>query len=473
MPEFDRALVWLRRDLRLYDHRALFEACTLAREVVPVFIYDTVILDALEDKDDRRVTFIHAAMDEIESELEKRHKGLVTLIGDPVDFIPRLVRELGADAVFCAHDDDPYALRRDKAVAKELGSSGFHSVKDHVIFERREVLNGSGEPFRIFTPYAKAWRSKLVLERDAAEFEPDLSKLVEVGDLPPGLLGNRSFEEIGFTENRAMFAPGEKAARERLVEFLDHISDYAESRNLVSEDGTSSLSTHLRFGTISIRECVRAAARRSSQGAQKWLGELIWREFYQMILANFAQIGEGKCFNSVYDRIDWPGSEEHFQAWCEGRTGYPLVDAAMRCFRATGWMHNRNRMVVASFLVKDLLVDWRRGEEWFARFLLDFELASNNGNWQWAAGTGVDAQPYFRIFNPVTQSRKFDPRGEFIRTWCPELADLKDREIHEPWKISEMERIAAGVYYPERIVLHEEQRRTAIRLFEEARRRGE
>jgi deoxyribodipyrimidine photo-lyase len=469
-----RALVWLRRDIRLSDHRALFEACAAADHVIPVFIYDSVILNALPDRDDRRVTFIHGSLEEIDVRLKKQDRGLLTAVGDPVEVIPRLARELKVDAVYGSHDDEPYALRRDRAVAKNLGSIPFRTFKDHFVFERQEILTALKEPYKVFTPYAKAWRSSFVRDRDAGEFKPDLARLALRAKLPSDFVGNRTLEEIGFTSNPGIFAPGESGAHARLHDFLEKVSEYDERRNFPAQDDTSGLSVHLRFGTISVRECVRAAFLRRSDGADKWLGELIWRDFYQMILANFPRVARGQTFIEADNDIKWPGSTEHFRAWCEGLTGYPLVDAAMRCFAATGWMHNRNRMVVASFLAKDLLVDWRKGEAYFARYLLDFELSSNNGNWQWAAGTGVDAQPYFRIFNPVLQSRKFDPEGDFIRRWCPELTGFDAKSIHEPWLASEMDQLASGCEigqdYPAPIVDHASQKSQVINLFEGARR---
>lgn len=461
-------MVWLRRDLRLSDHRALFEACAACDEVVPVFIYDSVILDKL-DRDDRRVSFIHASLAEMDQALQRRKKALLTILGDPVDVIPDLARHLQIDAVYSSRDDDPYALKRDEAVAKKLGSVSFLSFKDHVIFERREVLNGSDEPFRVYTPYSRAWREKFVLERDAFDYEPDLSRLMDADQLPKSHQGNRTLRELKFEENLPFIEPGEKAASERLSVFLDHVADYERIRNDIAAEETSGLSMHLRFGTISIRECVRAVLRRRSSGAEKWLKELIWREFYHMILACFPHVAQGRAFRKEFNDIVWPGSDAHFAAWKEGRTGYPIVDAAMRCFRESGWMHNRNRMIVASFLVKDLLIDWRKGEAWFERYLLDFELSSNNGNWQWAAGTGVDAQPYFRIFNPMLQSRKFDPEGRFIRTWCPELKDFDNKTIHAPWEASELEQLSAnckiGEDYPAPIVDHAAQKPLALALY--------
>ncbi len=469
------ALVWLRRDLRLRDHRALFEATHHADKVLVVFVYDTVILDELKDNKDKRLTFIHMSLEEVHKKLGEHGSGLLTLHGDPAQLIPMLADELNVDGVFCSHDDDPYALRRDYEVAQKLGGQGveFHSYKDHVIFERQEVLNQSGLPFRVYTPYSKAWKTLFDESRHARDFKPDFSQLTPAEALPKKHVGNLCLQKVGFEPSELWLEAGEDAAAEQLAEFLERVNDYSEDRNFPAIPGTSGLSVHLRFGTISIRECVREAISRKSEGSRKWLNELIWRDFYHMILANFPQVGAGHAFQDQYDNIHWPGDKVHFQAWKEGQTGFPIVDAAMRCLNATGWMHNRLRMICASFLVKDLLTDWRKGEAYFAEKLLDFELASNNGGWQWSASTGVDAQPYFRVFNPVLQSRKFDPKGEFSREWCPELKEFDDKAIHSPSEASPMEQIAAGCEigsdYPAPIVEHARQKEIAIRLFESAK----
>ncbi len=464
MPKHDRVLVWLRRDLRLHDHTALAEATRHASRVAVAFVYDTVILDELSDRSDRRVFFIHQSLEEVADRLREAGSDLIALPGDPLTEIPALARRLGVDAVYCSHDDDPYALKRDRQVARELGEIQFESFKDHVIFERQEVMNQSGEPYRVYTPYMKAWRSQFD-PKMAAPREPDLGRLWPAAELKS--TGNLSLGDIGFEENSLWVPPGSAGGHERLSGFVKQMEEYGERRDYPGIDGTSGLSVHLRHGTVSIRECVRAALNHPSKGAEKWFNELIWREFYHMILANFPHVVESS-FREEYSSLKWPGKEEHFAAWCEGRTGYPIVDAAMRCINATGWMHNRLRTVCASFLTKDLLVDWRQGEAYFAEKLLDFELASNNGGWQWAASVGVDAQPYFRIFNPILQSRKFDPGGDFIREWVPELKDYSSKTIHFPAEASPMEQISAGCEistdYPEPVVDHKVQKELAVRL---------
>ncbi len=406
--KFQHALCWIRRDLRLSDHHALMEACRIADRVTLVFIYDTTILEKLRDRDDRRVTFIHNSVQEVDQSLREKGSALITLYGDPRKEIPSLAKKLSAEAVFCNQDYEPSAKERDKTVAKQLQSEGirFFTYKDQVIFEGLEVATQSGTPFRVFTPFKSAWLKKLAQE-DIQEFRPNLKKLTPARDLK-GFLKLYTLDDIRFHKAKLWLSAGESAAQKRLVAFINKLERYDKERDFPSAQGTSGLSVHLRFGTISIRKLVRSAIKQNSTGAKVWLSELIWREFYQMILDRFPRVANS-AFRLEYDSIKWPGNHQMFNAWCKGLTGYPLVDAAMRHFNKTGWMHNRLRMVVASFLVKDLLVDWRKGEAYFARFLLDFDLGANNGGWQWCASTGCDAQPWFRIFNPVTQSKRFDP----------------------------------------------------------------
>ena len=462
MSNFDSAICWLRRDLRLQDNAALALATSQSTQVAVVFVYDTTILDTLP-KSDRRVTFIHQSLTELDKNLAKHGSRLVTLHGDPLDLIPKLAKDLNANHVFASHDDDPYAIKRDKAVNTKLDGK-LTTCKDHVVLERQEVLNQSGEPYKVYTPYSKEWRN-VQQSHHLDEHSVNTKHLTQEKDLKNLHLGNQTLEEIGFEETELWLKPGEKAAHKRLAEFLEEIKDYKEQRNFPALNATSGLSVHLRFGTISIRECFRKAIHLRSQGAITWVNELIWREFYHMILANFPHVGEGKAFRPDYEDIQWPGSDEHFKKWCLGQTGYPLVDAAMRCFNQTGWMHNRLRMVTAMFLTKDLLVDWRKGEQYFADNLLDFELASNNGGWQWSASTGVDAQPYFRIFNPVLQSLKFDPEGEFIKEWCPELKDLDKKSVHWPFQEDGQRTLETPSDWPDPLVIHKEQKSKALALF--------
>ncbi len=460
-----RALCWIRRDLRLNDHRALFEACANHDEVAVVFVFDTVILDALENRSDRRVTFIMQSLLELDQGLRKRGSSLIVLHGNPVHEIPKLAHELKAEAVLTARDFEPYALERDEEVRQALANQtiDFQTVKDQVIFERGEILSLTGTPFKVFTPFSRRWLEKFEERVDAIAYDPELSKLIPESLASPYSMG-LDYSLIRFTECQPWLDAGEQAGNAALTDFESRINEYGDARDIPSVNGTSLLSVHLRFGTISVREAVQTALQHESAGAKKWLMELIWREFYQDILANNPQV-VSTTFDPTYAELEWPGIDEHFEAWKAGQTGYPIVDAAMRCFAETGWMHNRFRMIVASFLTKDLLVDYKKGEQYFAENLLDFDLASNNGGWQWAASVGCDAQPYFRIFNPYLQSRKFDPDGIFIRKWIPELAYLDNRSIHEP---SEMEAVMSDYSLP--IVNHAEQRATAIAMFQQAKR---
>ncbi len=429
---YKTALVWLRRDLRVHDHRPLALATEQADRVYVVFVYDKLILDALPEKRDKRLQFIHSSLDEVDAELAEHGGRLLTAYGDPVELVPKFCAEWDVDAIYFGHDDEPYALARDHQVADVLSNAGVEvrSLKDHVVFERHEVLSQIGEPLKVYTPYSRAWMARLV-PPDIENAIPDLAKVSLPNESGLARLGNHELAEIGFQRTSLWLEPGAKAGRARLTWFEAKIAAYNDARNFPDTDATSGLSVHLRFGTVSIRECVRAALAQSDGGKSQWLKELIWREFYHMILANFPQVVT-KAFRPEYQAIDWPGTDEEFEKWCAGQTGYPIVDAAMRCLNETGWMHNRLRMVVAMFLTKDLLVDWRRGEAYFAEKLLDFELASNNGGWQWSASTGCDSQPYFRIFNPLIQSRKFLGDGAFIRKWVPELAECTDDAIHWP-----------------------------------------
>lgn len=447
-----KTLVWLRRDLRLHDHAALAEATREPGEVHLAFVFDRDILDRLPRRD-RRVHFIHQALTRLEAQLRERGLGLIVRHGRAQEEIPRLVQQLGVQRLVAAHDDDPYAIARDTAVRAALPSVQVDTVQDVTVFERRELLTGAGKPYTVFTPYKNAWLKALTPAR-SAERVVDLSRLTAT----PLATGMPSLADLGFeTTDLAPLFLGDPQAL--LKEFTDQrLAAYAERRDFPSLKGPSYLSTALRFGTVSIRELVRAALAAPSEGSRVWLSELIWRDFYHQVLHHHPGVVEGPL-KPEYGRIQWeegPEAEARYAAWTEGRTGYPLVDAAMRQLRQTGYMHNRLRMVTASFLCKHLGLNWQRGEAWFAEQLLDFELASNSGGWQWAASCGCDAQPYFRIFNPVTQSEKFDADGSFIRRYCPELAALPATAIHAPWAARPLELggLKLGVDYPLPIVDH-------------------
>lgn len=451
-------LCWIRRDLRLHDHASLSHSLKEGETTV-VFNFDPVILSKLTHQDDRRVTFIHQCLEDLERDLQKKGSSLVICYGDPVEEIPALAKKLKAKNVYCNRDYEPYAKKRDAAVEKKLKSSdiGFSQFKDSVIFEKDEIKNGSGELYKVFTPYANKWREKLEdQDKLVPDFECSLKNLRKFTN-PENILEHPWYKKIGFKENPPLLAGGTKAGLKRLREFGNIMPDYKETRDFPVLEGTSLLSVHIRFGTISIRDMVRASLVSSSVGSKTWLNELIWRDFYQMILDAHPRI-EKEAYKPEYDKIKWAGTEKEFKAWCEGETGFPLIDATMRCFKATGMMHNRLRMVVASFLCKILLVNWRKGEEYFAQNLLDYDLAANNGGWQWSSSSGTDAQPYFRIFNPYNQSMKFDADGEFIKTWCPELSHLSSKEIHRPDSLK-------TPVYPAPIVQYERNREKCLLMY--------
>lgn len=370
-----------------------------------------------------------------------------------------LAREFKISQVHCNRDYEPYAKVRDQQVEEALGEIGvsFHQYQDSVIFESNELLSAAGTPYRVFTAYKNKWLERFEASAgEVAEFVPDLKRLHPFKQ-QQSILQFDWFKTIGLSETKPFIPAGSKVARRQLQRFLPQLADYQRARDYPAQAATSGLSTYLRHGNISIRQMVRAARSEHSEGARVWLSELIWRDFYQMILDTNPQL-EKEAYRPVYDQIKWSGKEAHFKAWCQGKTGVPLVDAAMRCLNATGTMHNRLRMVVASYLCKILLINWRQGERYFAQKLLDYDLAANNGGWQWSAGSGCDAQPYFRIFNPYLQSKKFDPTGEFIRRWCPELADLSAKEIHRPPPLKN---------YPAPVVNYELQRLACIQMYSE------
>ncbi|MDP3585625.1 MAG: deoxyribodipyrimidine photo-lyase [Thiobacillus sp.] len=471
MPEYARALVWFRRDLRDFDHAALHHALNQARQVVCAFIFDREILDRLPNPADRRVEFIHASVAELQQALAAKGGGLVVRYGVAREEIVRLAAELGVDALFYNHDDDPAALARDADVEAALATHevSVHHYKDTLIFERDEVLTGAGTPFSVFTPYKNAWLKTLTPSCLRGWPVEDTDRLVPHSTPLPSL------EDMGFapTNLRALKLPTGMAGGAQLFDdFLDRIDRYQETRDFPAIKGPSYLSVHLRFGTVSIRQLAGAAWQQGGRGAQTWLSELIWRDFYHQVLWHRPEVACGHSFKPQYDALPWPDPPGHFEAWCAARTGYPLIDAAMRQLNQTGYMHNRLRMVAASFLAKDLLVDWRRGERYFADTLIDFDLAANSGGWQWAASVGCDAQPWFRIFNPVTQSERFDAAGRFIRRYLPELAGVADRYIHAPWTMPAAEQSRCGVVigrdYPAPIIDHAVQRVQALALFRSA-----
>ncbi|MEC5159650.1 MULTISPECIES: cryptochrome/photolyase family protein [unclassified Janthinobacterium] len=476
----DKSLVWLRRDLRVFDHAALHHALRQSKAVYCVFVYDTAILAGLPRRD-RRVDFIHASVAELAAELRQLGGELIVRHADAAAAIPQLAAELGVDAVFANHDYEPQAIARDAAVAQALAADArlWFSFKDQVVFEKSEVSTLSGKTFSVFTPYKNAWLKKLRADPDCTaplSVEPLAARLAAPA-MPEAALP--TLAELGFEpSNLAELAipTGMSGAAALIEDFLPRLANYAAARDFPAVKGPSYLSLHLRFGTLSVRHLVRTVLELidrgvGGEGAPVWLAELIWREFYATILFHHPHVAQ-RAFKPAYDAIEWesgPRAEQDFAAWCEGRTGYPLVDAAMAQLNQSGYMHNRLRMVTACFLIKDLGIDWRRGEAYFALHLNDFDLASNNGGWQWAASSGCDAQPYFRIFNPVTQSEKFDAAGRFIRRYLPQLKALHDKEIHAPWLVPRMlleqKNIRLGRDYPEPIVQHDVARKTTLERY--------
>jgi deoxyribodipyrimidine photo-lyase len=425
------SIFWFRRDLRLYDNTGLHYAIQDNHPVLPLFIFDSEILDDLKDKSDARVNFIHNQLKNINEELNKIGSGLLVKYGKPEEIYKSLIEKYNIDSVFTNRDYEPYALERDQKVNNILENKGigFYDFKDHVIFEKEEILTSDNQPYKVFTPFKNKWLEKLesghihpykinIKKENFYQFTPTLPTL----------------EDIGFQKSEVSIP--KKEYDQNVIE------KYDRDRDFPAKNGTSRLGIHLRFGTISIREAVTQARKLNDT----WLNELIWRDFYSMILANFPQVVR-KAFKSKYDVIPWRNSKEDFKKWCDGQTGYPIVDAGMRELNKTGYMHNRVRMITASFLTKHLLIDWRWGEAYFAEKLLDYELASNNGGWQWAAGTGTDAQPYFRIFNPYSQTEKFDKNQAYIKKWIPEINTSK---------------------YPKPMVDHKEARQRALDTYKSA-----
>ena len=470
------ALWWLRRDLRLADNQALVAAASSASRLVPVFVLDPAILSSEEvgDAAAARVAFLFEGLRRLDAELRMRGSRLVVRHGDPVEELARLAGETGATSLFAEEDPWPYARRRDARVASLLP---LHLTAGLTLHPPEAVRKADGTPYTVFTPFSRAWRRlpppSLTHMPDAPSSLPPLPEVESLPipqepTLPPGV----------------PFLPGESEARRRLSAFLEGSSPavyrYAEQRDRPDVDGTSLLSPYLRFGMLSAREAAKGALRaiesapdaQARLGAETWLAELIWREFYLSIQAHFPGT-EQQSFRADLRSIPWENDEVAFRAWCRGQTGYPIVDAAMRQLAQTGWMHNRARMIAASFLVKDLLVDWRWGERWFMQRLLDADPASNNGGWQWTAGTGTDAAPYFRIFHPVLQGRKHDPAGAYVRRWVPELAHVPQRYLHAPWEMppetQRASRCVVGSDYPAPIVDHAWARERALAAYSRAR----
>lgn len=464
----NRVIHWFRRDLRVSDNTALQAAVQRARQVIPLFILEDAFRTG-PDVGPARLAFLLQSLEALRKNLAELGHTLIVRRGRSEDLLPRLCREFGAEAVFANKRYEPYAQARDSRAFNRLNEAGvgFELFKDAVIWEEQEILTQAGKPFTVYTPYSKAWKARSI--------PPPRGRLARIQGNLSGLPGFPSEPipadpaELGHSLTQSLPAAGERAAMETLRKFMrGPVYQYAAHRNLPAVDGTSQLSPHLRCGTIGIRTILSALAKAREganstqrQSCEVFLNELIWREFYLQVLHNFPHVTKG-AFRPEYDALAWSENRDQFQAWCAGMAGYPIVDAAMRCLNATGNMHNRLRMIVAMFLTKDLLIHWQWGERYFMHKLVDGDMAANNGGWQWSAGTGTDAAPYFRIFNPVSQGEKFDPRGEFVRRWVPELEALPDECIHRPWEAP----LTAGANrYPDRIVIHEEQRPKCLAMF--------
>ncbi|MFO7842575.1 MAG: deoxyribodipyrimidine photo-lyase [Bacteroidales bacterium] len=424
-------IFWFRRDLRLNDNHGLFHA--LKKEnVLPVFIFDKQILKKVDNKNDLRINFIYQQLNVLKQKLEKNKSTLLVLYDSPLDAFKKINQKYEIQSVFFNRDYEPYAIDRDSKVTDFFSNQNIpvYTFKDQVIFDKDEVIKHDGSPYTVYTPYAKKWKEKFHQQKiKGYSSEKNLSNLYKTESL-----SIPSIQDIGFNPIDFDF-PKQNIQNEIIY-------NYDKTRDIPSLDGTSKASVHLRFGTISIRKLIRTAAELN----ETFLNELIWREFYMMILWHFPQVTE-QSFKKQYDKIEWRNNEKEFEAWCNGKTGYPFVDAGMRELNQTGYMHNRLRMITASFLTKHLLIDWRWGEAYFAQKLLDYELSSNNGGWQWAAGTGCDAAPYFRIFNPELQTQKFDPGLKYIKKWVPELASKE---------------------YPHPIIDHKFARERALKTYKQA-----
>jgi len=404
-------ICWFRRDLRLEDHAALYHALKVGHPVLLVFIFDTNILDRLENRKDARVDFIHQQLAKINQQLINKGSRLLIKCGTPQQAWQEIINDFNVQTVYTNHDYEPYARKRDQEIADLLKQNGitFHTYKDQVVFEKSEIQKADGTPYTVFTPYYKQWQQKLdsfyLKSYPTSKYFKNLYQVSESSAQEKFLFF--SLEDIGFSPSNVQFPP---------INFKNKLDGYEKYRDYPAKNATTKLGLHLRFGTVSIRKVVAEAL---AQKADKWVSELAWREFYMMILWHFPKT-VNTSFKPDYDKINWRNNEKEFELWCKGETGYPLVDAGMRELNATGFMHNRVRMVVASFLCKHLLIDWRWGEAYFAEKLLDYEQASNIGGWQWACGSGNDAAPYFRVFNPELQLKKFDPKMEYVLKWAPE-----------------------------------------------------
>ncbi len=460
--KYNNSLVWFRRDLRDYDNTALFHALEESKYVFCIFIFDKEILDALKNKEDRRVEFIWESVKELKDSLRQKKSDLIVINDSALNAISKVIEEFKIEAIFTNRDYEPKAIKRDEEIKNLVLKRNiiFYDFKDQVVFEKDEILTALGNPYSVFSPYKNNYLKKLnqtTIPR--FDIEPLIQNLAQFKSGPLLTLRDLGFQETNL--HQIKIHTGMTGGKLLVEDFKERIALYKKTRDLPAIKGVSYLSVHLRFGTVSIRQLFRLALESFSEGAQSWLNELIWREFYFQILFHRPDVAFGKAFKKEYESIPFENNPNFFKAWAEGKTGYPIVDAAMNQINQTGFMHNRLRMITASFLVKDLLIDWRWGEAYFAEKLIDFDLSANNGGWQWAASTGCDAQPWFRIFNPITQSLRFDPHGKFIKKYIPELSNFSDDQIHTPWLSQNINKID----YPQPIVDHAKQRIKVLALY--------
>jgi deoxyribodipyrimidine photo-lyase len=425
------SIFWFRRDLRLFDNKGLYFGLKNSDHVIPLFIFDSNITDSLPEND-ARVEFIFNSLNEMETELRKVQRNMLVLKGRPLDIFKKVAEDYPVKAVYCNKDHEPYGIERDEKIRKFLDSKNieFHSYLDHLLFEKDEVLKNDGTPYHVFSPYGRKCRE--VLNKDHLRPYPSEDLLTNFAGIDD--VKFPELKEIGFKPSQIEFP--EKENKNDIIKSYDRTRDYP------GQEGTTRLGIHLRFGTVSLRQL----AQKAIENNDTYFNELLWREFYAMILWHYPKV-VNKSFKPEYDNIEWVNDKKQFERWKEGKTGYPMVDAGMRQLAKTGYMHNRVRMITASFLTKHLLIDWRWGEAWFAEKLLDFELSSNNGGWQWSAGSGCDAAPYFRIFNPESQQKKFDPENNYVKHWIPELSTDK---------------------YPEPIINHKDARERCLKVFKKA-----
>ena len=459
---FSTSLVWLRRDLRLHDNTALYEAASQSNSISICFVFDINILGKLKNKNDQRVDFIYQILQDIKQTLKQYDSDIWILFGDPAHEIPKLAESINANAVFVNRDYEKYGVNRDNDVQNKLSglNKKFQSFKDQVLFEADEIVTKNNTYYSVFSPYRNNHLEKLLISGSGT----NSYQLDDINFEKFHIDKPLTLDDIGFdSSNISSFqiATTHQSIQNQINEFKDRLEHYDQARNFPAIKGVSYLSVHNRFGTISIREIANICLQNySTSGSKSWLNELIWRDFYFQIIVNFSHVQDGHSFKQQYNNLQYENNESFFESWKQGMTGFPIVDAAMRQLNTTGYMHNRLRMIVASFLTKDLLIDWRWGEEFFKEKLIDFDFSANNGGWQWAASVGCDAQPWFRIFNPLLQSQKFDSDGKFIKKYIPELSEFDKKNVHEPHaKFTPKD-------YPKPIIDHATQRQKALKMFE-------